>query len=1132
SFSVEKNKPGTLAVVVNGTAVIETPLTDQDQYHHLVVNFSADGPKRSAGVSLYLDRRLAGQKEGVKLPVRYGRVVVGQLGVGPGTNKVLDNVAIYRRPLARSEITKICYLEGQPELPKLATVPFIAKPPKIDGIFDTGEWDQAAGICGFAQAWTGVPMDVEDTVRLQYDKDCLYFAYHCPPPASIRGNAPAVVSMLKNTRTGFDTDVEADDAFAIQIERPHAGGDMYYLCVNGANTHYDLVQGGCIPGSTEKGIVLHWDPKWITASTLTLDGWKLEGAIPFKDLKMATPQPGQLLHANFTRYWRTTLSGVAQWACGRACGQPGVPNFWAPTAPLRFGEPDGVTAQLERIGNLIQGTLAIRAKLVNAGSKPVKVRAEMTSNSGEIRESKEIEVPANGSVPYEFNGRVAKAETGMVEFRVTDIAGKTPLFVSAHPILRADHPSIYLRKYPSWSLVKFETEFDSLSETPAGELAAEVTVTPVAGGKTVAKSKVKGFDRYAHTFEMSTKEWPVGDYEGRVNLLHGRKMLDTASVKFRVSSLPPWYNNTIGCDDTNKPPFPFTGMQLRGDSEVCVWGRVYRWGDSLLPIQIDVNPAAGIQGLAPASADSRPMPLLRAPMRLTGKAGGAEFATDRLKAAFEWTESLPTRMAGKRAVTNGNLSISADIRMEYDGFCWVKLTFAPVSGTVDIESLAFEEPFAAAFSDVVNAGEYSLVGTGKFPDQLFSKSATLPIWVGNGDAGLQTFVETLATWHVKDMQATLQLLPGKDGGTMRYNLVDQPLTLSKPRTIEFGWTATPVRPKIWRTNLEPARAHRTSYFVWYASPGWQVGDQGWAKSVPYNGGMTSPYYDNNGWMCMQPYMNTDFIPVDSDVEEFGDEWLANKDDRWRGGGGICISYHSKSVRDWIMWRMHELFKRAPYGGWYYDVVSPIASANPYANAGVLLDDGIRAPTKSLLGLRDLTKRLYTLCRHTYADGQAMIHSSGMPNMAFMSFCEILFDGENLNSSINSQQPTYRGIITPERFRAEYMGHNLGPKLWFLGQGRIPIDAARKYGPDVLADQVVGLMLLHDTQVVSAGGWGGIAAENRAVWHCDKAVIRDHEAIRRDDLYSPGYRFLPYWRQNAATGLKDRQFVSWFIRQPI
>ncbi|MDD5706187.1 MAG: hypothetical protein PHR35_09695, partial [Kiritimatiellae bacterium] len=83
-----------------------------------------------------------------------------------------------------------------------------------------------------------------------------------------------------------------------------------------------------------------------------------------------------------------------------------------------------------------------------------------------------------------------------------------------------------------------------------------------------------------------------------------------------------------------------------------------------------------------------------------------------------------------------------------------------------------------------------------------------------------------------------------------------------------------------------------------------------------------------------------------------------------------------------------------------------------------------------------------------------------------------------------------------------------------------------------ADQVVGLMLLHDTQVVSAGGWGGIAAENRAVWHCDKAVIRDHEAIRRYDLYSPGYRFLPYWRQNAATGLKDRQFVSWFIRQPI
>ena len=189
----------------------------------------------------------------------------------------------------------------------------------------------------------------------------------------------------------------------------------------------------------------------------------------------------------------------------------------------------------------------------------------------------------------------------------------------------------------------------------------------------------------------------------------------------------------------------------------------------------------------------------------------------------------------------------------------------------------------------------------------------------------------------------------------------------------------------------------------------------------------------------------------------------------------------------------------------------------------------------MLGLRELTKRLYTLCRHTYADGQAMIHSSGTPNMAYMAFCEVFFDGENLNSSINTQQPTYRGVLTPERFRAEYMGHNFGPQLWWLGQARVSVAAARQYGPDVLADHLAGLMLLHDTPLIFAGGFGGVAIGpdgKQLVWHCDKAVERDYKAIRRYDLYSPAYRFVPYWHQDAATGLNDKQYVSWFVHEPI
>src|ERR1044071_9600940 len=156
-------------------------------------------------------------------------------------------------------------------------------------------------------------------------------------------------------------------------------------------------------------------------------------------------------------------------------------------------------------------------------------------------------------------------------------------------------------------------------------------------------------------------------------------------------------------------------------------------------------------------------------MRLPRAAGGQLLSTRQAQNKSEWSETTPMHVNGKRSVTTGNLSITTELCMEFDGYCWVKTTLAPVQGEVELKSLAFEEPFTPEFSDVVNAGEYSLVGTGDMPKQPLIKSAVQPIWIGNGDGGLQTFIDTMATWHVKDLQTTLQVIPGKDGATMRYN---------------------------------------------------------------------------------------------------------------------------------------------------------------------------------------------------------------------------------------------------------------------------------------------------------------------------------------------------------------------------
>jgi hypothetical protein len=482
-------------------------------------------------------------------------------------------------------------------------------------------------------------------------------------------------------------------------------------------------------------------------------------------------------------------------------------------------------------------------------------------------------------------------------------------------------------------------------------------------------------------------------------------------------------------------------------------------------------------------------------------------------------------------VTAGNLAITARVLLEYDGFCWVTLTLAPVQGSVTLDALALEQFFTPEFSDVVNAGEYSLVGTGKIPTQPMIKGSARPIWVGNGDGGLQTFLETTARFHLRDVNTIWQLRSSAEGASLKLNMVDKPLALSAPYTIEFGFNATPVRPRAWRTSRDQWLGRRNSYFAWYTTAeDWWTGDPGWANEH-WNGPMIIPQFDFDAtWFRYQPYMNTDAVAInDVGAADFIDEWLMTPTDRWRENLGMpgkwaSLTYHARSYRQWLMWRMHELFKKSPYVGVYYDVVSPVASANPYAEAGILKEDGARLATTSLLGLREVAKRMYVMCRKYYPDGTIMWHDSGSPHMAYMAFGEIFYDGENLNSLINASRPTYRGLLTPAMFRAEYMGHNFGPVVWWLGQGRIAKETMKQYGADVLEDHLAGLMLLHQTPIFFGGGF--------STWHDSKAARRVHDAIRRYSLYGAGYRFIPYWHNPPVEGLRENQYASFYVRETV
>ena len=69
-------------------------------------------------------------------------------------------------------------------------------------------------------------------------------------------------------------------------------------------------------------------------------------------------------------------------------------------------------------------------------------------------------------------------------------------------------------------------------------------------------------------------------------------------------------------------------------------------------------------------------------------------------------------------------------------------------------------------------------------------------------------------------------------------------------------------------------------------------------------------------------------------------------------------------------------------------------------------------------------------RATWDDGKTSVWPATAPSLQQTVVVHEPFGGrfwtdKNLNGRINEQQPTYRGLVTPAKFRAEYLGRNFG-----------------------------------------------------------------------------------------------------------
>jgi hypothetical protein len=154
------------------------------------------------------------------------------------------------------------------------------------------------------------------------------------------------------------------------------------------------------------------------------------------------------------------------------------------------------------------------------------------------------------------------------------------------------------------------------------------------------------------------------------------------------------------------------------------------------------------------------------------------------------------------------------------------------------------------------------------------------------------------------------------------------------------------------------------------------------------------------------------------------------------------------------------------------------------------------------------------------------HESGCLNMMQLAFCHGMIDGEHLTLALPPEGFSYRNLLTLDRMRAQYMGHNCGfvpiflPEFTRAGEGNDALCnrfMLTEEPPEVM--HLVGLLALHDILPWNA--------------YSNPAPHFHWWAVQDAFGWGDEVEFLPYWSNRDLVSLSpdDPNLVCTIYRQP-
>ena len=233
---------------------------------------------------------------------------------------------------------------------------------------------------------------------------------------------------------------------------------------------------------------------------------------------------------------------------------------------------------------------------------------------------------------------------------------------------------------------------------------------------------------------MDVSALPPGDYRLVAQPIEKTELAASTSAEFAKEKKPEWLGNQIGC--IQGVPEPWTPIRLNttwwqamplvpgpADQEVTVWGRTYRYHDSLFPSQII----------------SQGRELLARPIEVIAERGGSKIPVS--DAHFEWTEATPERAEYKVTAKLDNIRVECEGWIEYDGFNYSTLRIVPPPGGCTLARLSLRLPLRKEIATLQQTRMANAKARGGKVYSWNDASVDGRVWLGNEDVGLQWFAD-------------------------------------------------------------------------------------------------------------------------------------------------------------------------------------------------------------------------------------------------------------------------------------------------------------------------------------------------------------------------------------------------------